>query len=140
MLPTKEELIEHLSKKMTNQDIANIYGTTFQKIIQLIKKYELDPNQLRKVNKYTVYLHLLEDEVVYVGSGVWYRCRRHTNRRNTEHKQLMRDGKIEYRFVGDFDREEDARNYEMELIKKYKKLGQAKFNKIQSIKTKKDHK
>ncbi|MED3861212.1 hypothetical protein [Priestia megaterium] len=140
MLPTKEELIEHLTMKMTNQDIANIYGTTFQKIIQLIKKYELDPNQLRKVNKYTVYFHLLEDEVVYVGSGVWYRCRRHTNRRNTEHKQLMRDGKIEYRFVGDFDREEDARNYEMELIKKYKKLGQAKFNKIQSIKTKKDHK
>ncbi|MEW4231516.1 hypothetical protein [Priestia megaterium] len=130
MLPTKEKIIEHLSNKMTNQDIANIYGTTFQKIIQLIKKYELDPNQLRQVNKYTVYLHLLDDEVVYVGSGVWYRCRRYTNRRNTEHKQLMKESKIEYKFVGEFDREEDARSYEKELIKKYKKLGQAKFNKI----------
>ncbi|WP_043978135.1 hypothetical protein [Priestia megaterium] len=140
MLPTKEELIEHLSMKMTNQDIANIYGTTFQKIIQLIKRYELDPNQLRKVNKYTVYLHLLGDEVVYVGSGVWYRCRRYTNRRNSEHKQLMRDGKIEYKFVGEFDREEDARNYEMELITKYKDLGEAKFNKVQSKKIKKIHK
>ena len=134
---TKEKLIEHLSNKMTNQDIANVYGITFQKVIQLIKKYSLDPNELRKVNKYTVYLHLLDHEVVYVGSGVWYRCRRYTNRRNSEHKQLMRDGKIEYRFVGEFDQEEDAREYEIELIKKYKKLGQAKFNKIQSIKTKK---
>jgi len=137
MLPTKEELIGHLSIKMTNQDIANIYGTTFQKIIQLIKKYELDPNELRRVNKYTVYLHLLNEEVVYVGSGVWYRCRRHTNRRNSEHKQLMQDGKIEYKFVGEFDREEDARNYEMELITKYKNLGKAKFNKVQSKKPKK---
>ncbi|UYV53460.1 hypothetical protein [Priestia megaterium] len=130
MLPRKEELIEHLSNKMTNQDIARIYGTTFQKIIQLIKKYDLNPNELRRVNKYTVYLHLFNNEVVYVGSGVWYRCRRYTNRRNSEHKQLMRDGKIEYKFVGEFDREEDARNYEKELIKKYKELGQAKFNKI----------
>lgn len=130
MLPRKEELIEHLSNKMTNQDIARIYGTTFQKIIQLIKRYDLNPNELRRVNKYTVYLHLFNNQVVYVGSGVWYRCRRYTNRRNSEHKQLMRDGKIEYKFVGEFDREEDARNYEKELIKKYKELGQAKFNKI----------
>ncbi|MEH7578714.1 hypothetical protein V7199_21710 [Priestia megaterium] len=136
MLPTKEELIEYLSNKMTNQDIANIHGTTYQKIIQLIKKYKLDPNQLRQANKYTVYLHLLNGEVVYVGSGVWYRCRRHINRRNSEHKQLMQDGKIEYKFVGEFDREENARNYEMELIEKYKRLGKAKFNKIQSKKTK----
>lgn len=130
MLPRKEELIEHLSNKMTNQDIARIYGTTFQKIIQLIKKHDLNPNELRRVNKYTVYLHLLNNQVVYVGSGVWYRCRRYTNRRNSEHKQLMKDGKIEYKFVGEFDREEDARRFEKELIKKYKKLGQAKFNKI----------
>lgn len=130
MLPRKEELIEHLLNKMTNQDIARIYGTTFQKIIQLIKNYNLNPNELRRVNKYTVYLHLLDNQVVYVGSGVWYRCRRYTNRRNSEHKQLMRDGKIKYKFVGEFDREEDARSYEKKLIKKYKKLGQAKFNKI----------
>ncbi|MGG1272531.1 hypothetical protein ABE272_19205 [Priestia aryabhattai] len=130
MLPRKEELIEYLSNKMTNQDISRIYGTTFQKIIQLIKKHDLNPNELRRVNKYTVYLHLLNNQVVYVGSGVWYRCRRYTNRRNSEHKQLMQEGKIEYKFVGEFDREEDARNYEKELIKKYKELGQAKFNKI----------
>lgn len=130
MLPTKKQLIEHLSSKMTNQDIANIYGITFQKVIQLIKECNVNPNELRRVNKYTVYLHLLNNEVVYVGSGIWYRCRRYTNRRNSEHKQLMKDGKIEYKFVGEFDREEDARNYEKKLIKKYKKLGQAKFNKI----------
>lgn len=130
MLPTKKQLIEHLSSKMTNQDIANIYGITFQKVIQLIKKCNVNPNELRRVNKYTVYLHLLNDEVLYVGSGVWYRCRRYTNRRNSEHKQLMKDGKIEYKFVGEFDREEDARRFEKELIRKYKKLGQAKFNKI----------
>ncbi|MET3321694.1 UNVERIFIED_ORG: DNA-directed RNA polymerase specialized sigma subunit [Peribacillus simplex] len=34
MLPTREQLILHLSDKMTNQDIANIYGTSFQKVIQ----------------------------------------------------------------------------------------------------------
>lgn len=100
MLPTKKAIIEHLSNKMTNQDIARMYGTTFQKIIQLIKKYNLNPNELRRVNKYTVYLHLLNNKVVYVGSGVWYRCRRYSNRRNSEHKQLMQSGKIEYKFVG----------------------------------------
>ena len=52
MLPTKEQLIQHLSDKMTNQDIAKMYGTTFQKIIQLIKEYGINPNELRKVNKY----------------------------------------------------------------------------------------
>jgi hypothetical protein len=31
MLPTKEELVEHLSNKMTNQDIAKIYGLSFSK-------------------------------------------------------------------------------------------------------------
>jgi hypothetical protein len=50
MLPTKEKLIQHLSDKMTDQDIANIYETTFQKIIQLIKKNKLNPNELRKVD------------------------------------------------------------------------------------------
>ncbi|MFJ7684335.1 hypothetical protein [Peribacillus butanolivorans] len=71
MLPTKEQLIQHLSDKMTNQDIANIYGTTFQKIIQLIKKHDLNPKELRKINKFVVYEHVLNGMVVYVGSGVW---------------------------------------------------------------------
>ncbi|ARK29055.1 hypothetical protein BkAM31D_03875 [Halalkalibacter krulwichiae] len=31
MYPTKQQLIEHLSDKMTNQDIANIYDLSFQK-------------------------------------------------------------------------------------------------------------
>lgn len=129
MYPTKEELKKLLSDKMTNQDIAKIYGTTFQKVQQLIKNYELDPDKLRKVNKQTVYLHLLNNEVVYVGSGVWYRCRRYTNRRNPEHKQLMQDGKIEYRIVAEFSNVDEARQYESELIQKYKKKGEAKFNK-----------
>ncbi|WP_226579886.1 hypothetical protein [Halobacillus litoralis] len=129
MLPNKEQLIEHLSNKMTNQDIAKIYGTTFQKIIHLIKKYEINPNDLRKVNQYIVYEHWIKEEVVYVGSGVWYRCRRYTNRRNMEHVSLMKSGKLEYRFVGEYEKEGDARVHEIELIRKYKRIGQAKFNK-----------
>lgn len=129
MLPTKERLIQHLSDKMTNQDIANIYGTTFQKIIGLIKKYKLDPNELRKVERYIVYEHWLNGNCVYVGSGVWYRCRRYTKRRNLEHRQLMKEGKIEYKIVGEFDKLDEARQFEIQLIKKYKQLGQAKFNK-----------
>jgi hypothetical protein len=129
MLPTKEELEHHLLDKMTNQDIATIYGVTFQKIIQLVKKYGLNRDELRKTDKYIVYEHLLNDEVVYVGSGVWYRCRRYTNRRNSEHKQLMKDGKLQYKIVVEFEFEDEARDYEAELIKRYKKVGQAKFNK-----------
>ncbi|WP_144505914.1 hypothetical protein [Bacillus mycoides] len=129
MLPTKEQLIQYLYDKMTNQDIAKIYDITFQKVIQLIKKYKLNPDELRKVNKFIVYEHWLNNEVVYVGSGVWYRCRRYTNRRNSNHRQLMQDGNINYEIVGEFDREEEARDFEVRLIKKYKKLGQVKFNK-----------
>lgn len=129
MLPTKEQLIQHLFDKMTNQDIAKIYGTTFQKIIQLIKEYELNPNELRKVDNQIVYEYWLNGEVVYVGSGVWYRCRRYTNRRNLEYRQLMKEGKIEYKNVGEFDKVEEARQFETYLIKKYKQLGQVKFNK-----------
>ncbi|MBY6053428.1 hypothetical protein [Cytobacillus firmus] len=116
MLPNKEQLIEHLSNKMINQDIAKIYGTTFQKIIHLLKKYDLNPNELRKVSKYIVYEHYLNGEFVYVGSGVWYRCRRYTNRRNKEHVALMESGKLEYRFVGVYKNEEDARTHEIKLI------------------------
>ncbi|MGG1678052.1 hypothetical protein ACIFOT_20260 [Neobacillus sp. NRS-1170] len=96
MLPNKKELKQHLLDKMTNQDIANIYGTTFQKIQQLTKKYNLNQNELRKTDKFIVYEHRHDDEVVYVGSGVWYRCRRYTNRRNQEHKKLMEEGKLQY--------------------------------------------
>ncbi|PDZ73855.1 hypothetical protein [Bacillus pseudomycoides] len=128
-LPNKNQLIEHLSEKMTNQDIASIYGTTFQKIIQLIKKHNLNPNELRKVNKFTVYEHWFDSKVVYVGSGVWYRCRRYTNRRNSKHRSLMKEGKLTYKFVAEFDLEEDAREYEVHLIQKYKKRGLCRFNK-----------
>jgi len=129
MLPNKEELKQHLLDKMTNQDIAKIYGTTYQKIQQLTKKYKFNQNELRKTNKFIVYEHWKENEVVYVGSGVWYRCRRYSNRRNTEHKQFMKDGKIHYKIVAEFEIKEDARKYEFELIQGYKKLNQAKFNK-----------
>jgi hypothetical protein len=129
MLPTKEELERHLIDKMANQDIAKIYGTTFQKIIQLIKKYKLNPNELRKIDQYIVYEHWFDEEVVYVGSGVWYRCRRYTNRRNLEHKQLMKDEKLHYKIVAEFEIEEEARQYEAKLIKQYKHMKQAKFNK-----------
>lgn len=130
MLPTKKQLIEHLSDKMTNEDIARIYGFSFQKIIHLIKKYNLDPNKLRKTDKYVVYEHWLGGEVVYVGSGVWYRCRRYKNRLNVEHVSLMESGKLEYRFVNEYEKEEDARNHEAKLIREYKSKNQAKFNKV----------
>ena len=129
LLPAKEQLIQYLSNKMTNQDIAKIYDITFQKVIQLIKKYKIDPNELRKVNKYIVYEHWLNSEVVYVGSGVWYRCRRIYNRRNSVHRQLMQGGNINYKIVGEFDKREIARDFEIRLIRKYKQLGQAKLNK-----------
>ncbi|CDQ21221.1 hypothetical protein [Halobacillus karajensis] len=129
MLPTKEQLVDHLSRKMTNQDIANIYGVTFQKVIQLIKKYKLNPNKLRRVNHFIVYEHWLGGKVVYVGSGIWYRCRRYTNRRNSEHKELMATGKIHYNIVAEFEEIKSARRHEKELIKKYRAIGQAKFNK-----------
>ncbi|PEW48944.1 hypothetical protein CN431_08445 [Bacillus cereus] len=129
MLPTKEELIRHLSEKMTNKDIAKIYDVTFQKVIQLIKKYKINPSELRKVNKYIVYEHWLNKEVVYIGSGVWYRCRRIYNRRNSVHRQLMQDNNIDYKIVGEFNKREVAREFEVRLIKKYKRLGQARFNK-----------
>lgn len=129
MYPTKKELIHYLSDKMTNQDIAKIYGTSYQKIIQLIKKYKLNPNKLRKVDKFIVYEHWYEGEVVYVGSGVWYRCRRYSNRRSSDHVLLMKSGKLIYRFVGEYDNVKDARNHETRLIQEYKAKGQAKFNK-----------
>lgn len=129
LLPTKEQLIHHLSDKMTNQDIAKIYGVSFQKIIQLIKKYGINPNELRKVNKFIVYEHWLSEIVVYVGSGVWYRCRRYSNRRNSEHRELMQEGKLTYKIIGEFENEVDARTYEAELIQIYKIIGQVKFNK-----------
>lgn len=133
MLPTREELKHHLLDKMTNQDIAKIYGTTFQKVQQLIKKYNLNPDKLRKVDKQVVYLHLIKGQVVYVGSGKWYRCRRYTNRRNKEHKQLLKEGKVNFIFVKEFDDVKEARCYEAQLIKNYKKLRQAKFNKQVNI-------
>lgn len=132
MLPTKVELEQHLLNKMTNQDIAKIYGESFQKIIQVVKKYNLNPNELRRVDKYIVYEHWLDNEVIYVGSGVWYRARRYTNRRNSEHRQLMEEGKIRYKIIAEFDLEEDARQYEKKLIKMYKKIGQARYNKQES--------
>jgi hypothetical protein len=128
MLPTKEQLTGYLINKMTNKNIADIHGTTFQKIIQLIKKYELNPNKLRRTDYFIVYEHWCDDEVVYVGSGVWYRCRRYTNRRHSEHRALMKERKITYSIVSEFLIEEDAKKFEVNLIKKYKQKGQARFN------------
>ncbi|WP_315632687.1 hypothetical protein [Rossellomorea yichunensis] len=131
MFPTKDELKLHFANKMTNQDVAKKYGISFQKVIQLGKEYELEPGKLRETNKYVVYEHWHNEEVVYVGSGLWYRARRYTNRRNMEHRELMKEGKIEYKFVGEFEKMEDARVWEYKLINKYKQKGQAKFNKQQ---------
>jgi hypothetical protein len=128
MLPNQEKLEQHLLDKMTNQDIAKIYGTSFQKIQQLIKKYKLNQNELRKIDKFIVYEHWLERGVLYVGSGVWHRCRRYKNRRNTQHRMMMEEGKIQYKIVAEFDDKDEARKYEAMIIKRYKEIGQAKFN------------
>lgn len=114
---------------MTNQNIAEIYELSFQKVIQLVKSYELNPNILRKVNHFVVYEHWYNKEVVYVGSGVWYRCRRYKNRRNSEHRRLMEEGKILYKFVGEYEDEQEAREHELKLIRHYKSINQAKLNK-----------
>ncbi|PAL05753.1 hypothetical protein [Peribacillus simplex] len=129
MLPTKEQLIQHLKDKMTNQDIANIYGTSFQKIIHPIKKNGINPNELRKENTQIVYEHEFNGVVVFIGSGVWYRCRRYTNRGNLEHKKLMQEGKLTYKFLAEFDSKKEARQYEAKLIRKYKEQGLCTFNK-----------
>jgi hypothetical protein len=100
----------------------------FKKFNSLSKKFELNPNALRKINKFIVYEHWLDDEVVYVGSGVWYRCRRYKNIRNSEHRTLMEKGKLQYKIIAEFDDEDEARKYETTIIKSYKELGQAKFN------------
>ena len=71
MLPTIEELERHLIEKMTNEDIAKLYRVSYQKIIQLTKKYNLNPSKLRKVDTFIVYEHWIDGEVVYVGSGQW---------------------------------------------------------------------
>jgi hypothetical protein len=100
----------------------------FSKIQQLIKKYKLNQNELRKIDKFIVYEHWLEREVLYVGSGVWHRCRRYKNRRNTQHRMMMEEGKIQYKIVAEFDDKDEARKYEATIIKRYKEIGQAKFN------------
>ncbi|ARK29059.1 hypothetical protein BkAM31D_03895 [Halalkalibacter krulwichiae] len=41
----------------------------------------------------------------------------------------MKEGKLKYKFVGEYVSEKDARRAEAKLIRKYKQLGQAKFNK-----------
>ncbi|MBN8211087.1 hypothetical protein JI666_20335 [Bacillus sp. NTK071] len=129
MLPTKEQLIKHLSDKMTNQDIALIYKISFQKVIQLIKQNNIDSDELRKINQYIVYEHWFNEKVIYIGSGKWYRCRRHSNRRNSTHKSLMKEGKINFKIVAEFNEEKKARSLEKDLIRRYKEIGQANFNK-----------
>ncbi|MEK4966374.1 hypothetical protein MKX29_01490 [Cytobacillus sp. FSL R7-0696] len=88
MFPTKDELKLHFANKMTNQDVAKKYGISFQKVIQLGMEYELEPGKLRKTNEYVVYEHWHNEEVVYVGCGLWYRARRYTNRRNMDIRNL----------------------------------------------------
>lgn len=41
----------------------------------------------------------------------------------------MQEGKIVYKIISDFEIEDEARQFEAHLIRKYKQLGQAKFNK-----------
>lgn len=133
MLPTKEELINHLKDKMTNEDIARLYNTSFQKIIALIHKYELNADEIRETEKYIVYAHIYEGKVIYIGSGVWYRCRRYSNRRNSYHKELMRDGKIKYMILASFKDRDEAYKLEGKLIELFKSIGQADLN-IQQLK------
>ncbi len=40
----------------------------------------------------------------------------------------MEEGKLQYKIVGEYEIEKDARKYEAELIKKYKQIQQASFN------------
>ncbi|WP_232225594.1 hypothetical protein [Oceanobacillus manasiensis] len=113
--------------KMTNQDIAEIYGVKYQKIQQLIRKHKLNTNELRKVDKQIVYEHWYKGKVVYVGSGKWNRMTS-SSRRNLEHKKLMQDGLIKYKIVKEFNDVQYVREYENKLITRYRSLGKADFN------------
>ena len=128
MLPTQENIKELLVQKYTDKQIAQTYNLHFQKISALIQLYGINPNILRKTDKFIVYEHIHNCKIIYVGSGYWYRCRKYTNRRNSIHRQLMASGKVEYRIVGEYDTRDEARKVEIELIQKYKKIGQAFFN------------
>jgi hypothetical protein len=41
---------------------------------------------------------------------------------------MMEEGKIQYKIVAEFDDKDEARKYEATIIKRYKEIGQAKFN------------
>ncbi len=41
----------------------------------------------------------------------------------------MKDGKVRYKIIAEFEGEDCSRKYEKHLIQEYKKIGQAKFNK-----------
>lgn len=46
-----------------------------------------------------------------------------------EHRQLTQEVQLTYKFVAEFDSVREARQYETQLIKKYKRRGLCRFNK-----------
>lgn len=78
---------------------------------------------------YYVYIHKhkLTGETLYCGKGSNQRYKDH-NSRGQEHLKLMKQGQLEYVILEYFKNEKEAYAYEEELIDKYKKEGQCRFN------------
>ncbi|WP_051405109.1 NUMOD3 domain-containing DNA-binding protein [Bacillus cihuensis] len=78
--------------------------------------------------KYYVYLHMLNDEVVYVGKGSG--SRKYFSHRNEQWQKIVGDNKslIKIEIVKRFDDEEEAYKFEKELTAYYKSIGQCRAN------------
>ncbi|MGJ3195089.1 NUMOD3 domain-containing DNA-binding protein [Peribacillus frigoritolerans] len=78
--------------------------------------------------KYYVYMHVLNDEVIYVGKGSG--SRRYFSHRSKRWKEIVGDNKalIKIEIVERYDDEEDAYKHEEQLTTYYKSIGQCKAN------------
>ena len=78
--------------------------------------------------KYYVYIHMLNDEVIYVGKGSGSRM--YFSHRSEQWKKVVGDNKalIKIEVVKRFDDDEQAYKFEKELTAYYKNIGQCKAN------------
>lgn len=78
--------------------------------------------------KYYVYIHKLNNEVIYVGKGSG--SRKYFSHRNKRWKEIVGDNKllVEIEIVKRFEIEEEAFQLEKEIIIYYKNIGQCKAN------------
>ena len=82
------------------------------------------------IEMYYVYIHKdkITKEIVYAGKGKGLRYADFVNSRNEEHSNLMKNRKLEYLILKEFEDEDEAYKYEEEVIESYKKNNQCKYN------------